>query len=115
MSADVMKMPEPIIDTATIGVAATRPSLLGSVLGNAGCVEPDFVIVPMGPSSGRSRGDLDPHPVEGAVDEDEGHGEKNEREGQARTARKADRELHGEEAEQRRELDDGDRKSTRLN
>ena len=47
MSADVMKIPEPIIEPATIVVASTRPSLLGSVLGNAGCVEPDFVIVPM--------------------------------------------------------------------
>ena len=86
MSADVMKMPEPIIEPATIVVASTRPSLRGSVFGNAGCVEPDFVIVPMGPSSGRGRGDLDPHPVEGAVDEDDGHGEEHDREGQARAA-----------------------------
>src|SRR5664279_2980301 len=107
MSAEVMKMPEPIIEPATIVVASKRPSRLGSVFGNAGWVVPDLVIVPMGLSSHRRRGDLVPHPVEGAIDEDDGHGEENEREGQARAARKADRELHGEEAEERRELDDG--------
>src|SRR5664280_2184739 len=106
MSAEVMKMPEPIIEPATIVVASKRPSRLGSVFGNAGWVVPDLVIVPMGLSSHRRRGDLDPHPVEGAIDEDDGHGEEDEEQREARRARQSDRELHGEKAEEGRELDD---------
>jgi hypothetical protein len=49
MSADVMKMPDPIIEPATIVVASRSPSRRGRVRGYAGCVEPDFVIVPIDP------------------------------------------------------------------
>ena len=48
-SAEVMKMPEPIMEPATIVVASKRPSLLGSVFWNPGCVDPDRVIVPIRP------------------------------------------------------------------
>src|SRR5258705_12384004 len=100
-----MKMPEPIIDPATIVVASRSPSRRGSVRRSATA----FAVVDIGPPAGSpgivlalALDALDSHPVEGAVDEDDGHEEEGDGERGAHRAGEADGELDGEEAEERR-------------